>query len=236
MNILAIIPARCGSKGLKNKNVLDLAGKPLIQYTIESSFQNDTINKVVVSTEDSEIARISKKAGAQVIIRPNEYSEDESPIYHALRHALRYLEKNESYYPDIVVWLQANVPLREKNLIDNVVDKLISNYNTIDSVVTVYEVDQYPEAMKKIQDGIVIWREKPQKVMYTRQEFEKNYLLDGSVMAIKTKKLMEEGFEDTDAHFYMGKMMPYVHAFPYTLEVHSKSDLLLLECILEKLI
>lgn len=235
MNVLALIPARGGSKGLRNKNILDLAGKPMIQYTIDSAKKAKMVNNVVVSTEDPEITEVSERAEAYVIARPPEYSRDDSPIYPALRHAVRYLGDNESYHPEIVVWLQPNVPMREDTLIDDVVKKLIQNYESIDSVVTVFEVDQHPETMKIIKDGILSWREKPRKVMYIRQELEKNYLLDGSVMAIKTKKLMEEGHEDTDAHFYMGRMIPYIHSFPYTLEIHSKEDLLLIECIIEKL-
>ena len=97
MKILGIIPARAGSKEVKDKNSRLLAGKPVIQYTIEAAQKAKTLDRIVVSTENAKIARIARSLDIQVIMRPQEYSKDDSPIYFALRHAVRYLMEKEKF-------------------------------------------------------------------------------------------------------------------------------------------
>ena len=102
--ILCVIPARGGSKGLPRKNIMPLLEKPLIGYTIEAAKTERILDRIVVSTEDPEIAKISKTFGVQVIDRPKDMSKDESNIDEALKHAVNMIEK-EGKSVDIVVWL-----------------------------------------------------------------------------------------------------------------------------------
>ena len=124
MKTLAIIPARGGSEGIPRKNVRLLAGKPLISHTIGAATQASSVNRVVVSTDDDEIATISRQWGAEVILRPAEISTDNSSSELALLHTLEYLHENEGYNPDLVVFLQCTSPLTLAEDIDGTVQAL----------------------------------------------------------------------------------------------------------------
>ena len=220
MKILIIIPARGGSKGLKDKNIKLLAGKPLIGYTIEAALESELADKIVVSTEDRRIAEVSMGHGIQVVDRPVEYATDAAPVEWALRHAVRYLEENENYVPDIVVWLQANVPIRKRGQIDAVIQKLIDT--GADSVITVTEVAQRPELMWKKTGDRIAKLEKPEE--FRRQEFEPMYIADGAVLAMKTDVLMKtEGM--TGAHVYLGEDIRGIVEEPeYAIEIDNQFD------------
>ncbi len=113
MKILAIIPARGGSKGLKNKNILPLLGHPLIAYSIKASLDSKRINRVIVSTDSKEIAVVAKQYGAEVpFMRPAEIAQDMSTDMEMFLHALGWLKKNEDYVPDIIVHLRPTSPVR----------------------------------------------------------------------------------------------------------------------------
>lgn len=222
MKILIIIPARGGSKGLKEKNIKPLVGEPLIGYTIEAALESELADKIVVSTEDDKIAAVSRSDDIQVVDRPAEYATDDAPIEGALRHAVLYLTENENYLADIVVWLQANVPIRKKGQIDTVIRKLIDT--GADSVITVTEVTQRPEFMwKKTGDRIV----KLTKANETRrQEFchEPLYIADGAVLAMRTEVLLGGGGL-TGAHVYLGEDVRCIVEEPqYAIEIDDQFD------------
>ena len=122
--ITAIIPARGGSKGVPRKNIKELAGKPLIAYTIEAALGSKSVNRVIVSTDDEEIASVGRKYGAEVIWRPAEISGDTASSESALIHVLDYLKQTEDYEPDLVVFLQATSPLRQPDDIQNAIEIL----------------------------------------------------------------------------------------------------------------
>lgn len=127
-NILAIIPARGGSKGLPNKNILPLLGHPLISYSIKAGLDSKFINRVIVSTDSEIIAEISKKYGADVpFIRPSIYAQDLSTDFEVFEHALDWLRDNEGYEPDIIVQLRPTSPVRKTEIIDEGIIKLASS-------------------------------------------------------------------------------------------------------------
>jgi CMP-N-acetylneuraminic acid synthetase len=230
MNIVIVIPARGGSKGVKDKNVYPLRGTPLIGYTILEAKRSILADKIVISTEDKKISSCAKDYDVQVIPRPYEYATDAAPIEWALRHVVRYLETEENYSADIIVWLQANVPIRKEGQIDNVIKKLIDT--NADSVLTVIEVSQRPEAMKRIVDGDkIIHMARPKETR--RQEFkEKLYIADGAVIAIRKTVLMEtEGL--AGGHVYLGNDIRAVIEEPkYAIEIDDPFDLEVAEGIL----
>lgn len=118
MEILSIIPARGGSKGIKRKNLKPILDKPLVAYTIEASLNSKYITKTIVSSEDEEILEVSKKYGAQIIKRPLELAQDETKTAPVMLHVLEELKK-ENYKADYVVLLQPTCPLRDEKYIDN---------------------------------------------------------------------------------------------------------------------
>jgi N-acylneuraminate cytidylyltransferase len=122
--VLAIIPARGGSKGIPKKNVRLLAGKPLLAWSIEHARQTPAITRVIVSTDDPEIGAVAEQWGAEVVWRPPEISGDTASSESALLHVLDVLKEQEAFEPDLVVFLQATSPLRQPNDIQNAIEIL----------------------------------------------------------------------------------------------------------------
>jgi CMP-N-acetylneuraminic acid synthetase len=132
--VLAIIPARGGSKGLPRKNVLLIAGKPLIAYTVEAAKKCKLVNRVVVSTDDEEIAAAARNAGADVpFMRPAELSHDLAPTEPVLQHALKHVEEVDGQKVDIVLFLQPTDIFRSSGIVDKCIQQLIDD-PTLDSV------------------------------------------------------------------------------------------------------
>jgi CMP-N,N'-diacetyllegionaminic acid synthase len=192
MTIMAIIPARGGSKSIPRKNIKLLAGKPLIVYTIETALECRILDRVIVSTDDKEIATISKKHGAEVpFIRPRELALDSTPMLPVLQHAVSYMERNEKCHIDIVILLQPTAPFREVSDIENCIEKLKNE--KADSVVTVCEAEHNPYfVMMKFQNDNLVPFLKTEKPMTRRQDAPKIYRLNGAVYAIRRDVLMDE--------------------------------------------
>jgi N-acylneuraminate cytidylyltransferase len=127
-NVTAFIFARSGSKGVVNKNIREFAGKPLIAWSIEQALSSKRIDRVIVSTDSSEIAEISLRYGAEVpFLRPAELAADDSPELLAWKHALTFLEKKEGRIPEIFLSLPCTSPLRSHEDVEANLDCLISN-------------------------------------------------------------------------------------------------------------
>ncbi len=127
-SVLAVIPARGGSKGLARKNVLDLGGKPLLAWTVEAALASRLVDRVVVSTDDPEIADVAKRAGAETpFMRPSEFADDMATSEVVLVHAVEWLEAHEGAVYDILLYLQVTDPFREQGIIDRVVAALIAD-------------------------------------------------------------------------------------------------------------
>ena len=134
MEVLAIIPARAGSKGIPNKNIKPLAGKPLVFYSIEAALNSKYVTRTVVSTESSEIKKIAQSFGAEVIDRPKELAQDETKTAPVMLQVLAELE-TQNYVPDVVVLLQATCPLRDSKELDEAFELFFNNQkNGCDSV------------------------------------------------------------------------------------------------------
>ena len=128
MRTLAIIPARSGSKGIPNKNIIPLGGYPLISYSIAVAKLSKFINRVIITTDDQKIANIAKKFQAEVpFLRPKELAKDSSPDIDFFIHALNFLEKNEGYVPDMVVHLRPVTPLRDYKIVDKAIVKIMKD-------------------------------------------------------------------------------------------------------------
>jgi CMP-N,N'-diacetyllegionaminic acid synthase len=149
-SVLALIPARGGSKGIPRKNLLPIAGKPLIAYSIGQALQSKRINRVIVTTDDAEIAEVSRDCGAETpFLRPAEFAQDLSPDIDAFRHALQWLGSNEGYKPDMVVHLRPPGPVRLVSLIDQAID-LLAAHPEADAVRSVRRALQTPYKMWRI--------------------------------------------------------------------------------------
>lgn len=125
MKTVAIIPARGGSKRLPGKNIMDLGGKPLLAYTIEAALQSPSIDRVIVSTDDLDIAAVAREWGAEVpFIRPSELAQDSTPDRPVLQHALKWLEENDHQRFDYLALLRPTAPFKSVALIEECIAKL----------------------------------------------------------------------------------------------------------------
>ena len=196
-NILAIIPARGGSKGLPDKNILPLLGHPLISYSIKAGLDSKLINRVIVTTDSEKIADISKEYGADVpFIRPSEYAQDMSTDFEVFEHALKWLKENEEYVPDIIVQLRPTSPVRKVEIIDECIKLLMgSEYDSL-RIVTPSPITPYK--MWTINDD-----SKPMKPLLTlggieepynqpRQKLPNVYWQIGFLDVIKPKVILEQ--------------------------------------------
>lgn len=152
LNILAIIPARSGSKSIPHKNIRLLSGKPMLAYTIEHALKSTRINRVIVSTDSAEYAKIAKEYGAEVpFLRPAEYARDTSLDIDVFYHVMQQLRDTEGYEADIVVQLRPTYPIRKVEDIDAMIDIMISD-SQIDSVRSLAKAKEIPYKMWKM-DG-----------------------------------------------------------------------------------
>lgn len=149
--ILALIPARGGSKSIPRKNILPFGDHPLIAYSIQAGLASEYVSRVVVSTDDQEIAEVAQKYGAELpFLRPEQYAQDHTPDFPVFQHALSWLKENEGYVPRMVVHLRPTSPLRKVYHIDQAVLRLLKHPEA-DSVRSVSEPSQNPYKMWRIE-------------------------------------------------------------------------------------
>jgi CMP-N-acetylneuraminic acid synthetase len=150
--VLALIPARGGSKSIPRKNVRHLAGHPLLAWSVAAAQETSSIDRVLVSTDDPEIRDVARQCGAEVpFLRPAKLAEDDTPDLPVFEHALRWLEREEGWRPDVIVQLRPTSPFRPPGLVDAALD-LLSRDRHADSVRAVVEPAQNPYKM---------WRHEP---------------------------------------------------------------------------
>ena len=148
--VLAIIPARGGSKGIPRKNIRSFAGAPLIAWSIAAAQQSNTVTRVIVSTDDEEIAAVARQYGAETpFLRPAEFAQDQTTDLPVFEHALDWLAAHEQYQPNVVVQLRPTSPVRPVGLVDDAVQLLLSRAGA-DSVRGVVPAGQNPHKMWKI--------------------------------------------------------------------------------------
>lgn len=183
---LAIIPARGGSKRLPRKNILDLAGKPLIAWSIEAGLQSKYIDKVVVTSDDEEILNISKIFGAEIIKRPDELANDIATTFDAIKHAIDSLEKYE-----FIVLLQPTSPLRNKLHIDEAIELL--HVKNADAIISVCKVEHNPLWCNTLPNDKSMNHFIRDEIKNKRsQDLEDYYRLNGAIYICKTEKLLYE--------------------------------------------
>jgi CMP-N,N'-diacetyllegionaminic acid synthase len=191
LNILVVIPARGGSKGIPGKNIISFAGKPLICYTIEAALKSKYLRRVIVSTDDSEIAKIAKDCGAEVpFIRPPNLSQDDTPSVSVVKHAVNIIEESQSCLFDFVVLLQPTSPLRDERYIDLAIEKMLET--RADSVISVCKVKQHPFWNFVAQDDRLYSLLPNCDKSFQRQELLQTYAPNGAVYVVRRSVLFVE--------------------------------------------
>ena len=179
MNVVALIPARGGSKGIPRKNLFAINGKPLLAYSIEHALKSKLVNRVIVSSEDQEILAAARKYGAEVPFkRPVELAQDQTLDLPVFEHAVKFLREEENYEPELLVHLRPTCPFRKPEWLDECIVKLIDN-PAADSLRSVSEPKQHPYRVFRIdQAGFldpVMKHEHPVPYLLRRQDLPKMY-------------------------------------------------------------
>jgi N-acylneuraminate cytidylyltransferase len=189
MKIIALIPARGGSKRLPRKNIADFYGKPLIAYSIESAIKSDCFDEVVVSTEDKEIAKISQQYGARVVSRSQEFSTDKATVKNVCLDFLEQEKRNGRQY-DILSVLYAAAPLRNDEDIKGVVNLVVTNQCNYAFATTHYSLPPL-HAFKKDNDGFLspMW---PEYSNIRESDFPELEVDNGSVYAVNIQSFLKE--------------------------------------------
>ncbi len=229
-NAIGIIAGRGGNKRLPGKNMMMIAGKPLIVYVIEAARQSMLLERVLVTTDDEEISSVSKKAGAEIIKRPANLALDRSPIDDAYRHVLVTLDERENYKPEIIVAMQANIPVRKEKEIDEIIYKLESN-PWASSITTGRRIMDRPEWMKSIKDQktLEIAPYMNSISIFRKQDLPELFILDGAVIACRRRTLLEADASER-VHAYLGdRVVIHVHEACYSHEIDDPEDLDLAE-------
>lgn len=218
--ILAIIPARSGSKSIKDKNIISYKGKPLIYHSILTALQSKFINKVVVSTDSKKYQKMSIKFGAEApFLRPKKFSSDKSVDYDYILHASKFFIK-KNYLPDLIILLRPSTPNRETHIVDNAIKFFIKNSKKYDSMRSISEFNQPPQKLFMIhKNRLKGFFDKNLSGEYhsrPRQDFPKTYLPNGYVDIFKPEFFLNK------KKLY-GKMCPFLTK--YTLDIDHKKDL-----------
>lgn len=191
--IVAVIPARGGSKGVPRKNLRKVGGKPLIAWSIQCASASTLLDRTIVSTDDEEIADIARELGAQVpFIRPSELAADKTPGIAPMIHALRWLEEYEGYLPDALMCLQPTSPLRLGTDVDDAI-KLARKRDAL-GVVSVTEARVHPFWLKRMDDqGRLDAFCKDTPDVARRQDLPKAWALNGAIFLADREMLLRQG-------------------------------------------
>ena len=189
----AVIPARKGSKGIPNKNLQFIGGKPMLQYTLEAAKKSKEIDLVILSSDDQNAMRLAKKSGIDApFMRPEQYARDASVTTDVIFHALAWYKESRNCYPNFVICLQPTSPFRTAQDIDDSV-RMIKK-SGVDSLISVCEVSQHPsDCICLDQEGMIEPVFKPDQSSESgRQRFRKVYFIEGGIYISNTNRLLEK--------------------------------------------
>ena len=224
MDVLAIIPARGGSKSIPGKNIQRFAGHPLLAYSIAAAQQAERVTRVIVSTDDEAIAAVAREYGAQTpFMRPAEFAQDSTTDLPVFQHALQWLYDNENYHPELVIQLRPTSPVRPPGLVDAAVDTLMAHEDA-DSVRGVVPSGQNPHKMWRLDasggpmqsllqvDGV----DEPYNA--PRQQLPATYWQTGHIDAIRAQTIL-------DGSMSGGRVYPLMIDAKYTVDIDTLADL-----------
>ena len=226
--ILAIIPARGGSKGLPGKNIRHLQGMPLVAWPIKTALNSNYIDRVIVTTDDANIAKIARSYGADVpFLRPNDLALDTSPSSDAILHALDFCTESDGAY-DYIVVLEPTSPLTESVDVDNALDTLIASDGL--AIVGAAKVESsHPVYCATIGSDQFLkpFHRDSFAQPIRRQDVDELYFFEGSLYISDVKKYRET------ATFYHERTLPYVVPAWKSLEIDTLLDFLMVEAVMK---
>lgn len=224
MSVLAVIPARGGSKGIPLKNIYPINGKPLLSFSIEAAFNSKIVDYIVVSTDDDKIARIaSDYTGVKVIHRPNHLSQDLTPTLPVLLHVLEQFPDEKK--PEIIITLQPTSPLRTSGHIDDAIKLLTPEY---DSCVSVCMVEHSPYKMFSVQEGMLVKLFPDANYGVPRQLLPPVYRENGAIYVTWTGTIIQKN------SIWGDRTIPYIMDQDVSIDIDTISDIKLAEIFLNE--
>lgn len=228
--ILCLIPARSGSKGLRNKNIIKLGNRPLIAWPIRAALKSKYLDMIVVSTDSLRISKIAKKYGAEIpFLRPKKFATDSASTVEVIKHAIKFLEKKNKYF-DYILCLEATSPLSSSKDINNAINLLYKNSYKADSIVGVSNcISQHPEYLfLKGKNNLLKRYLNKGNVYKRRQDLSDLYFIDGSFYLIKVKSLF------LNNSLISKRAMPLVMPKYKSFEIDDYIDLLIYRTLIKK--
>ena len=222
MKRIAIIPARSGSKGLKDKNIIDLCGKPLIAYSIEAALNTKLFDKVIVSTDSDTYAEIARRYGAEVFMRGENLSNDNATTYMVIEDILMN-KLQESY--DYFVLLQPTSPLRNAEHIKEAIEKFEKKYDQFDFLVSVKESEHAKVLVNPIDEDESLKYFDTDFSNYRRQGY-KDYSPNGAIFIAKPERYLHQ------KHFFGSKSLSYIMTAEDSIDIDGPLDLALAKVIM----
>jgi len=231
LKILALIPARGGSKGVPRKNIRLLGNKPLIGWTIEAAKNCSFKMRTVVSTDDPDIAEIAKSFGAEVpFLRPTELATDTTADYPVCVHALDWLLKNEHYKPDLIVWLRPTTPMRQSQDIDDSIKQIVAIDSTgLRSVCAVEHHPYWMKTLSKSNNQLTPFIEGvSEEKYYQRQLLPPTYRLNGAVDITWHQTIQVE------KKLYGSNIQGYIMPVERSIDIDTELDFLIAELLMRQ--
>jgi CMP-N-acetylneuraminic acid synthetase len=228
LKFLAIIPARKGSKGVKNKNIKLINKKPLIEYTINSTLTSELIDRIIVSTNDKKIIKLCKKKKVEFIVRPENLSNDKSNTLECIKHVLKYLDRKENYHPDAIITLQPTSPLRTTKHINDAI-KLFKSNEKADSLVSCESIPNkfYPFSSFLITKDNFVKKNFKKKEIYIRQNKINYYSRNGAAIYITRRNKINN-------YIIGGKILAFRMDKISSIDIDDHVDFMLAEFFLKK--
>lgn len=225
--ILGLVPARGGSKGIPQKNRVQLAGKPLLAWTLEAARQSGMFERLIVSTDAQEIAALASAYGAEVpFLRPESLARDDTPLIDAVVQALQWLIEQEAYRADYVMVMQPTSPLRTAEDIQAAI--ALAQQSRADSVVSVCAVEHHPAWMKRLDaEGRLLDYEPDQPFTSRRQDLVPLYTMNGAIYLTRSAVVLAE------RTCFPADTRAYVMPAERSLDIDSPWSLHLAELVLQ---
>lgn len=225
---LGVITARGGSKGLPGKNLLPLAGKPVIAWSIEQALHSARLERVIVSTDSPEIAETARAWGAEVpFLRPAELAQDTTPHIDVVEHALAWLKEREGYRPDYLCTIQPTSPLRAPDDLDNII--ALACRKEADAVVAISETHAHPYLVRRMDgEGLLRPFVEADLPYLRRQDLPPAYFINGAGFVNRIENLLRE------RTFYPEKLFGYLMPTERSLQIDSKLDFDIVEFLLRR--
>ncbi len=227
IDVLGLIPARGGSKGIPGKNIAPVAGRPLLAWTIEAAHASGRVSRLIVSTDDQSIADVARQYGAEVpFLRPAELAQDDTPGIEPVLHAVRWVEENEGYRPEYVMLLQPTSPFRSSEDILAAVE--LAQGRQADSVVSVCLAHHHPFWTKSLDgDGRMQEFIKLDRPYLSRQNLPDAYALNGAIYLVRREVLLAQ------RNFYGNVTYGYVMPAERSIDIDSPWDLYLADLVMK---